>query len=185
MLRLAADPRNRIVWVVFASNPDRAAEAQASARSFLGEGANREFLVHDFRDGFLPWNGAEVKERFEELKARVDPDVVFTHHRDDLHQDHRLVCELTWNTFRDHLVFEYEIPKWDGDLGRPNAYLELSDAEIEQKIEKLLSAYASQRQKPWFKPEVFRALATLRGMECRSGSGVAEAFHASKLNFTL
>ena len=181
MLQLARDPANRITWVVFSSGPGRADEARRCARAFLGEGENRRLVLHEFRDGFLPWAGSAVKEAFEELKQEVDPDLVFTHYRSDLHQDHRLVSELTWNTFRDHLILEYEIPKWDGDVGQPNAFVALETADLETKIAHLLEAYGSQRDKPWFDAELFRALPRIRGMECRADAGLAEAFHARKL----
>lgn len=181
MLQLAQNPGNRITWVVFSSSPERAAEARECARAMLGDGEHRRLVVHGFRDGFLPWSGAEVKDAFEELKGQVTPDLVFTHYRDDLHQDHRLVSELTWNTFRDHLVLEYEIPKWDGDMGRPNAFVPLEPADLDAKLTHVLGAYASQRGKPWFTDDLLRALPRIRGMECRSRSGLAEAFHARKL----
>ena len=122
-----------------------------------------------------------MKELFEDLKGRLRPDLIFTHTRDDAHQDHRLACELTWNTWRDALILEYEVPKWDGDLGRPNAYVPLTAAQLERKLERLLDVYGSQRSKDWFDAEVFRGLARLRGMECRAPEGYAEAFHARKL----
>jgi LmbE family N-acetylglucosaminyl deacetylase len=115
------------------------------------------------------------------MKRRLDPQLVLTHARDDLHQDHRLVCELTWNTFRDHLILEYEIPKWDGDIGRPNMYVPLSDVQVDQKLELLARHFATQSRKDWFDPELFRGLMRLRGMECRAPSGYAEAFVARKL----
>lgn len=176
MLQLAADPANRITWAIFSAHGARAQEARAAAEAFLGSGPNRRLILHEFRDGFLPWEGAAVKEAFEALKDEVDPDMVFTHHRHDLHQDHRLVCELTWNTFRDHLVLEYEIPKWDGDLAQPNCYVELAPEQLDMKIDRLFESYATQAGKGWFDEDVFRSLARIRGMECRAGSGLAEAF---------
>jgi LmbE family N-acetylglucosaminyl deacetylase len=185
MLRLAANAANRITWVVFSSDSERAAEATRSARGFLGEGAGRRLEIQEFRDGFLPWSGAEVKDAFERLKELPRPDLVFTHYRHDLHQDHRLVNELTWNTFRDHLVLEYEIPKWDGDLGQPNTFIGLDGDTCERKISLLTENYPSQAGKPWFNSQVFRSLATLRGMECRSGSGLAEAFYGRKIDLSV
>lgn len=181
ILRLAADPSNAITWVVLSSSPERAAELARSKAAFIGDAPNRRLVVHDFRDGFLPWAGASVKEAFESLKGEADPDVVFTHYRDDLHQDHRLVNELTWNTFRDHLILEYEIPKWDGDLGQPNSFVALDEPGFGRKCEVLLESYPSQAGKPWFNEDLFRAVARIRGMECRAESGLAEAFYARKL----
>jgi len=168
-------------WAVFSSDPRRAAETRASARRFLGCEPDKRLSVHDFRDGFLPYHAAEVKDAFERLKAEFAPDLVFTHFREDLHQDHRLVSELTWNTFRGPLVLEYEIPKWDGDLGQPNAYVPLAPHQLERKIEILLAEYRTQRDKSWFEPETFRSLARLRGMEAAAPERYAEAFHARKL----
>ena len=138
--------------------------------------------VLGFRDGYLPHTAAEVKDAFEELKGRVQPDLVLTHTRDDLHQDHRLVCELTWNTFRDHVVLEYEIPKWDGDIGRPNVYVPLEESVVEEKLDLLGGHFDTQRGKDWYDIEVFRGLMRIRGMECRAPSGYAEAFVARKLS---
>ncbi len=136
--------------------------------------------MQSFRDGFFPY-GPEVKEYFEGLKERVSPDLVLTHHGSDLHQDHRLVAELTWNTFRDHLILEYEIPKYDGDLGSPNVFVQLDEETCRRKVEALLACFPSQGEKPWFGEDLFRALLRLRGMESRSPSGLAEAFYGRKL----
>ncbi|HXZ86619.1 MAG TPA: PIG-L deacetylase family protein [Myxococcota bacterium] len=174
-------PELDVRWVVFSSDARRAAEARASAQRFLGREPDKRLTLHEFRDGFLPYQGAEVKDAFERLKAEFAPDVVFTHYRHDLHQDHRLVSELTWNTFRGPLVLEYEIPKWDGDLGNPNAYVALSERHLQRKIEMLLAEYGTQRGKAWFEPETFRSLARLRGMEAAAPNGYAEAFYARKL----
>ena len=173
-----------VTWVVLAAAGDREAEARASAESFLAGAAHAEIVLHGFRDGFMPYRGEAVKEAFEELK-RVDPDLVLTHTRADLHQDHRLACELTWNTFRDHLVLEYEIPKVDGDLGTPNLYVPVSAELAREKVERLLSSFATQRDKHWFDAEVFLGLMRIRGMECRSPSGYAEAFVARKVPVSL
>jgi LmbE family N-acetylglucosaminyl deacetylase len=142
-------------------------------------------LVHGFRDGFFPYVGGEVKDAFEELKARVVPDIVFTHTRHDLHQDHRLVCELTWNTWRDQLILEYEIPKYDGDLGIPNVYVPVEEDLAREKTALLLRLFGSQTEKHWFDEELFVGLMRLRGMEGRSPSGYAEAFTCRKLALRL
>jgi len=167
-----------LTWVVLSAPGERAAEAEAGAAAFLARAAASDVHVHDFRDGFLPYAGEAVKEVFEELKG-VDPDVVFTHARHDLHQDHRLACELTWQTFRDHLILEYEIPKYDGDLGSPNVFVPLDDEIADEKLELLRTHHASQSGKHWFDDELFRGLLRLRGME--AASRYAEAFTCRKL----
>lgn len=182
VLTLAAAGRlARVTWVVFSSDPQREREALQSAYRLLAGVQKREVTVKSFRDGFFPYAGAAIKECFEELKATVSPDLVFTHYRGDLHQDHRLISELTWNTFRDHLILEYEIPKYDGDAGSPNTFVELDAAVAGEKIVNLLGSFESQRSKPWFSEDLFRALLRLRGMECNAASGLAEAFYCRKL----
>jgi LmbE family N-acetylglucosaminyl deacetylase len=168
-------------WCVLSANGEREAEARASAASFL-EGVERARVeVHRFRDSFFPAQSGDIKGWFEDVKGRVQPDVIFTHRGDDAHQDHRETSRLTWNTFRDHLILEYEIPKWDGDLGRPNVYVPVSEAAIARKAELLMRHFGTQRSKDWFDEETFRGLARLRGMECRAPDRYAEAFHARKL----
>jgi LmbE family N-acetylglucosaminyl deacetylase len=167
--------------VVFSTTVVRAEEARRAAALF-GRGAQlREPLLKAFRDGFMPFVGAEVKTVFEELKETVSPDLILTHRRKDAHQDHRLISELTWNTFRDHFILEYEIPKYDGDMGQPNFFVPL-DAEVcQQKVRYTMEVFESQRGKPWFEPETFLSLMRLRGMECNAPSGYAEAFYCRKL----
>ena len=177
-----ANPGLAVDWVVLAASGNRAGEARRSAEVLLADAAESSVEVHAFRDGYLPHTAAEVKDAFEELKARVQPDLVLTHTTDDLHQDHRFVCELTWNTFRDHVVLEYEIPKWDGDTGRPNVYVPLEESVVEEKLELLGRHFETQRGKDWYDVEVFRGLMRIRGMECRAPSGYAEAFVARKLS---
>lgn len=177
---LSEHPGTEVTWVVFASTAARAAEAQASAAAFLEAAGTRRVTVHAYRDGFLPDAWAQVKADFEALKGEVEPDLVLTHHRRDAHQDHRVIAELTWNTFRDHLVLEYEIPKYDGDLGRPNAYIALSAAQVERKVALLLEHFPSQHARRWFDAETFRSLLRLRGMECNAPERYAEAFHSPK-----
>jgi LmbE family N-acetylglucosaminyl deacetylase len=172
-------------WVVFTSTPERAQEARGSAEAFLGGAVDATITIHDFRDGFLPYEGAPVKEAFEALKDRVDPDLVFTHARDDRHQDHRMLSDLAWNTFRDHLVFEYEIPKYDGDLGQPNAFVAITERNVQRKWDYLAEHYRSQADRPWFTESTIRALMRLRGIEARADSGYAEAFHARKVTVDL
>jgi LmbE family N-acetylglucosaminyl deacetylase len=173
-------PNLRFRWVVFSGSGTRGREAQKGAELFAA-GCEKEVTLKEFRDGFLPYSGAAVKDFFEELKAGVNPDLIFTHWQRDAHQDHRLISELTWNTFRNHLILEYEIPKYDGDMGRPNLFMSVEAPLHQQKIDHLLAAFESQRAKPWFQPETFLGLMRLRGMESNSVSGYAEAFHARKL----
>ena len=171
-----------VTWVVLAAAEARADEATSSAAAFLAAAGSSSVRVHGLRHGFLPYLGGEVKELFEELK-QVRPDVVFTHARNDLHQDHRLACELTWNTFRDDLILEYEIPKYDGDLGAPNVFVPLEPSLVEEKLELLRQHYPSQHGKHWFDEELFRGLLRLRGME--SGTRYAEAFVGRKLRLRV
>ena len=179
---LARDPDVHVDWVVFAAaDPVRAEEARESARRFLKQAKSAKVHIFDFRDGFFPSDRIRLKEQFESLKAEIHPDLILTHHHDDAHQDHRMVNELTWNTWRNHLVLEYEIVKWDGDLGRPNVYVPISAERLDEKISTLVDAFSSQRGKDWFDQETFRGLGRIRGMECRSESNYAEAFHARKL----
>jgi len=181
ILRLAgAYPNARFHWMVFTAAGARAEEARKGAELFTA-GCRKEVVLKDFRDGFLPYTGAQVKECFEQLKSVVSPDVIFTHWGSDAHQDHRLLSELTWNTFRNHLILEYEVPKYDGDLGRPNVFVPLEPAQYEKKVEYLLEVFGSQRSKAWFDRQTFLGLMRLRGMEASSASGYAEAFHGRKL----
>ncbi len=174
------NPKLEVSWVVLSADEERAKEARASAEAFLEHAAETEIVVESFRDAFFPYGG-EVKEFFEELKTRITPDLVLTHHGSDLHQDHRLVAELTWNTFRDHLILEYEVPKYDGDLGSPNVFVHLDEETCRRKVELILSSFPSQRQRAWFTEDLFLALMRLRGMESNSPSGFAEAFYGRKL----
>jgi LmbE family N-acetylglucosaminyl deacetylase len=166
-------------WCVLSAVGQRATEAQASADAFLADVKRKTIDLAEFKDGFFPYDGG-VKGWMEGLKERTKPDVVLTHRRDDAHQDHREVCRLTWNTFRDHQILEYEIPKWDGDLGQPNIYVPLDIQALERKVDLLLTHFGTQRSKDWFDADTFRGLARLRGMECRAPSGYAEAFVARK-----
>ena len=163
-----------------AASPARADEARASAESFLADVATQRIVTETFRDGFFPYDGGAVKEFFEGSRPRSSPDLILTHRRDDLHQDHRLVAELTWNTFRDHLILEYEVPKYDGDLGAPNFFVHLDDATCDRKISTLMTHFASQLDHRWFTEDLFRSLLRLRGMESNSPSGKAEAFYSHK-----
>ena len=182
LLRLLGSPGPiEVTWVAFSAPPPRRRELLASARRFLARAARENVIAHDFRDSYFPAQYTEIKEAFESLQQLSPPDVVFTHHRADLHQDHRLIGELTWNAFRDHLLLEYEIPKYEGGLDTPNAYVGLRKTDVERKVRNLMACYGTQRSKRWFEPELFRGLMRLRGIESGSAHGWAEAFHASKL----
>jgi LmbE family N-acetylglucosaminyl deacetylase len=180
LLRLAEQYPNAVFhWVVFSANGVREAEARHGATLFAGNRLQGT-LLKNFRDGFMPFLGAEVKEAFEELKQSVSPDVVFTHQRSDAHQDHRLIAELTWNTFRDHVILEYEIPKFDGDLGKPNFFVPLEPEIFKKKVQYVMGTFQSQHAKRWFQEDTFLSLMRLRGMECNAPSGYAEAFYCRK-----
>jgi LmbE family N-acetylglucosaminyl deacetylase len=182
VLRLAASGALRAVtWIVFSGTPERRAEGARAADAFLDGVADRTITFHAFRDGFFPAAFSELKEAFEALKGAVQPDLVIAPRADDAHQDHRLVAELTWNTFRDHLVLGYEIPKYDGDLHPPNAYVALDEALLARKIDLILSSFGSQRDHSWFDAETFRGMARIRGIEAGGPVRYAEAYHASKL----
>ena len=181
LLRLAATRELEVLWLVFCSTPERAEEGRRSAAQFLRGVGKSRVIVGSHRDGFLPYEGGAVKDEFESFKNQFQPDVVFTHAREDRHQDHRIVSELTWNTWRDHLILEYEIPKYDGDLGSPNVYSPLSAAILERKIELVLGGFPSQANKTWFTADLFRAVARIRGMECNAAECHAEAFNGRKL----
>lgn len=181
ILKLTAAGREvEVHWVVFSSDEQRKQEALKSGRAFLGNVAATKVVVHVFRDGFLPYLAAQIKERFEQLKTEFSPDLILTHYRHDLHQDHRMVSELTWNTFRNHLILEYEIPKYDGDFGSPNVFVPLDESICRRKIDIILDAFQSQSEKRWFSRELFTAVLRLRGMEANACTGYAEGFYCRK-----
>jgi len=168
-------------WVVFAASPARRLEAERSAEMFLRGAVKKEIVVKDFKESFFPYIGSEIKACFEELKRTISPNVVFTHFRDDLHQDHRLISELTWNTFRDHLILEYEIIKYDGGLGSPNVFVHLGEEVCAKKMKYLMENFQSQRSHQWFTEETFRAILRLRGVESNAPEKYAEAFYCRKI----
>jgi len=168
-------------WVVFSAIGVRAAEARHAAAQFVDPLRLKGPVLKTFPDGFMPFVGADIKPVFEELKRAVSPDLIFTHNRRDAHQDHRLISELTWNTFRNHLILEYEIPKYDGDMGQPSVFLPISLEMCEKKVRLIMDTFRSQCDKHWFQRETFLSLMRLRGMECNSPSGYAEAFYGRKL----
>jgi LmbE family N-acetylglucosaminyl deacetylase len=173
-------PGSSVSWVVFSANEQREAEARGSAAAFLESAAHSEVIVHRFKESYFPHAGSTIKDSFEELKRTLTPDVVLSHHRHDVHQDHRTIAELTWNTFRNHLILEYEIPKYEGDLGHPSLYVPLSTAQAARKIELLTQHFASQGGRTWFRPDTFRGIMSIRGIECNAADGQAEAFHVRK-----
>lgn len=173
-------PQVHIQWVVFSSSPVRAKEARGSAELFLSGAHSHEVIIKTFRDGFFPWQGAEIKDLFEELKPMRQPDLIFTHFGHDCHQDHRAISELTWNTWRDHMILEYEIPKYDGDLGCPNFFVHISEDQRRRKLRYLQDSFSSQAGKAWFCEETFSGLMRLRGMESNSPTSFAEAFYVRK-----
>ncbi len=178
---LATHERLAVHWVVFSAAGERATEARRSAELFLADGGERRIVVKQFRDTFFPYNGGEIKAFVNELAREVSPDLIFTHRREDLHQDHRLVSELTWNAFRDHLILEYEIPKYDGDLGQQNIYAALSEEIAARKIDIIMNEFPSQRSHAWFSADTFWATLRLRGVECNAPDRFAEGFHGRKL----
>jgi LmbE family N-acetylglucosaminyl deacetylase len=178
---LKRSPRLRVWWVVLGASGRRAAEAEASARDFLRGAGGGRVIVKGFRDGFFPYTATEVKEFFEELKQEVSPDLILTHHLHDRHQDHRLVCDLTWNTFRNHLILEYEIPKYDGDMGAPNMFVPIDNRTAEKKVTLLEKHFGTQRSKHWFDREMFLGLMRVRGVESGGQGRYAEAFYSRKV----
>jgi len=185
ILRLAAEIPDLVVrWIVFSGGAGpRGAEARVSVAAFLAEIAEKEIEVLEFRDGYFPFQGADIKDHFEALKSEFNPSLVLTHWLGDAHQDHRLVAELTHNTFRDHFVLEYEIPKYDGDLGNPNFFVPLTRAQLRRKTEAIGMHFPSQRGRTWFSEETFLAMARLRGIGCNAPEGLAEAFYSRRIVF--
>lgn len=180
MQLLSANPGSEVLWVVFCSNDTRALEARECARAFLENAGSIRVVVHSYRDGFLPYDGGPVKDTFELLKKEYDPDIIFTHYLNDRHQDHRLISDLTWNTWRNHFILEYEVLKYDGDLGAPGVFVSLRDEVCSAKIDAIMKCYRSQSSKHWFKPDVFQSMMRVRGVE--SASQYAEAFYCRKIS---
>jgi LmbE family N-acetylglucosaminyl deacetylase len=182
ILRLAGEhPDCMFHWIVFSAIGARATEAQLAATQFVDPSRLKGPILKTFPDGFMPFAGADIKTFFEELKQVVSPDLIFTHNRKDAHQDHRLISDLTWNTFRNHLILEYEIPKYDGDMGQPSVFVPLPSEVCEKKVRLIMDTFQSQSDKHWFQRETFLSLMRLRGMECNAPSGYAEAFYGRKL----
>ena len=182
MLKMIEDHQGQIIarWVVLSATAERAREGKDSAEAFLKDAADKTVVIEKFEDSFFPYSGGEVKKYMHQLSREFSPDLIFTHHRQDLHQDHRLISELTWNAFRDHWILEYEIPKYDGDLGSPNFFVPLTESLCRTKIKNLIDCFKSQTDKRWFTAETFNSMHRIRGIECNSKSGYAEAFHCRK-----
>jgi LmbE family N-acetylglucosaminyl deacetylase len=182
LLRLLAErPGSSVHWVVFSADAEREREARASAADFARAAERCTVWVKQFRESFFPAQWAEIKEFFSEIRAAVQPDLILCHHQADLHQDHHLIAELTWNTFRNHQIWEYEIPKYEGDLGRPNLFVPLARSVADRKVELLLQHFGSQAARAWFRADTFQGLMSIRGVECAAPEARAEAFHARKL----
>jgi LmbE family N-acetylglucosaminyl deacetylase len=181
VLELLGRQRVAVTWVVLSGTGLRGREARASARRLLTGARQSRVLVEQFRDGYFPGQHTEIKDFFETLKGQIAPDLILTHAGGDFHQDHRVVSELTWNTFRDHLIFEYEIVKYDGGLGSPSVFVPLSIANQRRKVRLLMGSFGTQRTKRWFTPETFNGIMRVRGVECNAPSGYAEAFYARKI----
>jgi len=180
---LREHPGSRVTWLVFSAGGERADEARRSAQIALAAAEDVDVVLQTFRDGYFPWDGAEIKSFLEHLARGLDPDIIFTHRRSDLHQDHRTIGDLTWNQFRDHFILEYEIPKYDGDLGASNFFVSLTEDEARAKIEHLMTQFPSQRNREWFTAETFESVLRLRAIESRSPTGFAEGFHCRKVVF--
>ena len=178
---LERNPGLEVTWVVLSGDPVRRAEATRSAEELLEHARHKTVVLENFRDAYFPYEGAKIKDFFHELGDSVDPDLIFTHRREDAHQDHRLVSELTWNAFRDHAILEYEIPKYEGDLGAPNVFQPLSEKTAQRKVRTIVENYESQKSKQWFSEDTFWSLLRIRGIECNAGSRFAEGFTARKL----
>lgn len=182
LLRLLAErPGSSVDWVVFSATPERERESRASAADFLKDAAQVTVRVEQFRESFFPAEYTQIKECLGDVRRSLEPDLVFSHHVRDRHQDHRTIAELTWNAFRNHVVLEYEVAKYEGDLGQPNLFVPLARATADRKVELLAKHFPSQAEKPWFRPDTFHGLMSIRAVECQAPEGRAEAFHAPKL----
>ena len=184
LLRLLAEvPELEVCWVVLSCEGVRADEARRSANDWLAGATHRQIICGDFRDRYFPYQGEAIKDFVHGIADRCSPHLVFSHRRDDAHQDHRLVGEITWNAFRNHVIWEYDIPKYEGDLGQPNVFLGLDKETCRRKVDLLAESFPSQHDKPWFTPDTFWSVMRLRGLECNSPSGFAEGFYARKVVF--
>jgi len=180
LLWLRRYPKAKVSWVVLSAGGERANEARRSAEALLRSATQKRIVLGQFADGRFPAEFREIKAFLEDLRRSVRPDVILTHRLEDRHQDHRITAEVTWQTWRDHLVLEYEIPKYEGDLGQPNLYVPLTRTVAARKVRHLLRHFGTQRSRGWFRKETFESLLRLRGIECRAPAGLAEAFHVRK-----
>ena len=182
ILRLLSEYADvEVHWIIFGSNGQRNSEATASARNFLSGAKRKKIVVKNFKDSYFPYRAEKMKKYFTALSKRISPDVIFTHYRHDLHQDHRLISELTWNAYRNHLILEYEIVKYDGDLGLPNFFVHIDKALCRKKVDFIMDSFKSQREKDWFTPDAFFSILRLRGIESRAPGRYAEGFYCRKL----
>ena len=180
---LNKNPNAEVWWIVFSANEKRRHEAIRSAKYFLRNASEKRIIIKDFRESYFPYNGDKIKNYFEELKDNYDPNIIFSHYRNDLHQDHNLICQLTYNTFRDHLILEYEIIKYDGDFGNPNIFVPLNVKTIDSKIGAIIKYFKSQKSRQWFSEDIFYSISKLRGIEINAESGYAESFYCRKMSF--
>ena len=178
---LAATKSISVYWVILSADGQRAKESLRSAEVFLADAQDKKIVTLDFQDAFFPYCSPKLKTYFYQLRSEFEPDLIFTHHLQDRHQDHRLVSELTWNTFRDHLIFEYEIPKYEGDLGKPNVFVSLPESTCRHKISTIIDSFESQQSRSWFSADIFWALLRIRGLESKSPGNFAEALHCRKM----
>ena len=184
ILRLLSEYDNvEVKWLVLGASGQRGGEALASANKFLTGAKQKQIIIENFKDGFFPYNGKEIKIFFENLKGKVSPDIIFTHYRDDLHQDHRLVSDLTWQTFRNHLILEYEIIKYDGDLGAPNLFVHLDESICRKKVNTIIDSFKSKMKKDWFTPDTFFSMLRIRGVESKAPEKYAEGLYCRKIVF--
>ena len=182
ILRLLSEYENvKIKWIVFSADGNRIEEAKRSAKLFLGNARKKDVVIKRFRESFFPYIGSEIKEYFEEIKNDLTPDIIFSHYRHDLHQDHRLLSELTWNTFRNHFILEYEIMKYDGDLGAPNFFVHLNESICNKKVQYIMASFKSQKNRDWFTPETFLSILRIRGIESNAPEKYAEGFYCRKV----
>lgn len=176
-------PEAQFRWIVFSGNKIRNKEASQSASFFLKKIKSKQIVIHSFRESYFPFIGAEIKDCFEKIRKEYNPDIILTHHNNDAHQDHMLISKLTWNTFRNHFIIEYEVPKYDGDLGAPNLFVHLDEPEVQRKVDYLHAFFQSQKEKVWFSKDNFRSILRIRGVECNSPTNYAEAFYCRKIFF--
>lgn len=182
ILRLLEEVKKvEVTWIVFSANKRRTEEVNKSAKLFLAHASKKDIVIKHFRESFFPYIGSDIKDYFEEIKSEIIPDIIFTHYRHDFHQDHRVIAELTWNTFRDHLILEYEIIKYDGDLGVPNFFVHLSEEKCKKKIENIMECFETQKKRDWFTPDAFFSILRIRGVESKAPEKYAEGFYCRKV----